>query len=133
MLLQAFRRQRGFTLVELMIAVAVIGILAAVALPSYSQYLVRSNRAAAQAYLVELSQAQAQYMADSRSYAGSVEDLGLEVPDHVGAKYAIEIELEDGPPKGYTITATPLEGGSQAGDGALGIDQAGARTPEDKW
>ena len=130
---QASFKQRGFTLVELMVAVALVGILAAIALPAYSQYIVRSNRTAAQAYLMELSHAQAQFMADSRSYADDVGDLQLPVPDHVDAKYKIEIEVEDGPPQTYTITATPREGSSQADDGVLSIDQAGTRTPGDKW
>jgi type IV pilus assembly protein PilE len=133
MLSQASQRQRGFTLIELMVVVAIIGILAAIALPAYSQYLVRSNRAAAQSYLMELSQAQVQFMADSRSYADSVDDLQLPVPDSIAAKYDIAIELEDGPPKGYTITATPVDGSSQAADGELSINQAGTRLPGDKW
>lgn len=133
MISRACRGQRGFTLIELMVAVTIIGILAAIALPSYSQYLVRSNRAAAQSYLMELSQAQAQFMADSRSYAESVDDLDLPVPDNVAARYDIEIELEAGPPQAYTITATPKSSGSQAADGILSIDQAGARAPGDKW
>lgn len=133
MLSRAIRRQPGFTLVELMVAVAVVGILAAIALPAYSQYIVRSNRTAAQAYLMDLAQAQAQYMADSRSYASSVDDLNLPVPDNVGAKYEIAIEFEDGPPQAYTITATPREGSAQVEDGELSINQAGTRTPGDKW
>lgn len=130
---QASQRQRGFTLIELMVVVAIVGILAAIALPAYSQYLVRSNRAAAQSYLMELSQAQTQYMADSRTYAASVDDLQLPVPDAIAAKYDIEIELEDGPPKGFTIKATPVEGTSQVDDGELSINQAGTRLPGDKW
>ena len=127
------RRQQGFTLVELMVAVVIVGILAAIAYPSYTEYLVRSNRSAAQTYLVELAQAQAQFMADTRGYASSVEDLDLPVPDNVAAKYEIAIELDDGPPQAYTITATPVDGSSQAGDGALSIDQAGTRSPGAKW
>lgn len=130
---QAFQRRRGFTLIELMVAVAVIGILAAIALPSYGQYIVRSNRAAAQSYLMELSQAQAQFMADSRSYAATVGELNLTPPDKVAANYRIDIVLEPGPPQGFTITAAPLEGSPQAEDGELGINQAGTRTPGDKW
>ncbi|MFC0254503.1 type IV pilin protein [Massilia consociata] len=133
MLPSPFRRQPGFTLVELMVVVVIVGILAAIALPAYSQYLVRSNRTAAQAYMMELAQAQIQFMADSRSYAATVDELELPVPDQVAAKYTIEIDLEDGPPQRFTITATPKAGSTQADDGVLGIDNAGTRTPGDKW
>ena len=125
-------RQRGFTLIELMVTVVIIGILAAVAYPSYTQYMVRNNRSAAQTYLVELAQAQAQFLADTRGYASSVDDL-VPTPDNVASKYEITIELEDGPPQAYTITATPKPGGSQADDDVLTIDQAGTRTPGGKW
>ena len=126
-------RQRGFTLIELMVTVVIICILAAVAYPSYTQYLVRNNRSAAQTYLVELAQAQAQYMADTRGYAASVEDLEMPTPDKVAGKYTVTVTLEDGPPQSFTITAKPKDGTSQAGDDTLTIDQAGTRTPGDKW
>jgi type IV pilus assembly protein PilE len=125
-------RPRGFTLIELMVCAAIIGLLAAIAYPTYGKYLVRSNRSAAQSYLVELAQAEAQYMADSRTYA-SLADLNRPAPTVVSAKYDVTIELTDGPPSTFTISATPKTGTNQAGDGALTLNQAGTRTPGGKW
>lgn len=126
-------RAAGFTLIELMVCVAIVGILAAIAYPAYGKYLKKSNRAAAESHLMDLAQAEAQFMADSRSYAGSVADLGMTTPDAVASKYTISIAASDGPPASFKITAKPVTGSSQDGDGELTIDQAGNRTPGDKW
>jgi type IV pilus assembly protein PilE len=127
------RPAAGFSLIELMVAVAIVGILGAIAYPSYTSYLVRNNRSAAQVHLMELAQAQSQYMADSRTYADSVAGLGMATPAAVSGKYAIAIRVEAGPPSAFTITATPLAGGAQVRDGALSINSAGTRTPAAKW
>jgi type IV pilus assembly protein PilE len=65
----------GFTLIELMIAVAVVGILAAIAYPSYTAYVVRANRSAAASFLFQLANKEAQYMLDARTYTGTSTDL----------------------------------------------------------
>ena len=126
-------RAAGFTLIELMVCVAIIGILAAIAYPAYGKYLKKSNRAAAESHLMELAQAEAQFMADSRSYADSVAGLGLTTPAAVSSKYTITIAPLAGPPASFKITAHPVTGSSQDGDGDLTIDEAGNRTPSDKW
>ncbi|SDD69940.1 type IV pilus assembly protein PilE [Massilia sp. PDC64] len=129
----AQRRPRGFTLIELLIVVAIVGILASIALPAYGKYLVRGNRAAAQAYLLNLAQAQAQYFADAHAYATTPTALNLPVPAEVASYYSITIDASDGPPPSFTITATPVIGSRQAGDGNLTIDNSGARTPSNLW
>jgi type IV pilus assembly protein PilE len=125
------RGSAGFTLIEVLVVVAIVGILSTVAYPAYGRYLMKGNRAAAQAHLIDLAQAESQYFADARGYAATTAALNVPTPAAVAAKYAIRIDVSDTAPPGFTITATPT--GSQADDGILTVDQSGARTPAGKW
>ena len=136
-------RQSGFTLIELMIVVVVIGILTAVAYPSYTSYIVRGNRAAAQAFMFSVSNKQQQYLLDARYFAGgatAVTDLGMTVPSDVSSKYTITVACtmptavanctaSAGVPT-YTITGTPI--GTQLTNdtqcGTVTLSQAGTKT-----
>lgn len=127
-------RKAGFSLIELMVTVAIIGILAAIAYPAYTQYVVRSNRSTAQGHLLDIAQQQQQYLIDNRAYAGAVADLnGMTTPGSVSKYYTITIVANGGPPPTFTITASPRAGTSQAGDGDLTINNTGTKTPADKW
>lgn len=120
---------RGFTLIELMIAVAVVAILAAVALPAYQDYVRRGHRASAQAYLMDLAQKQQQYFLDSRAYTGSAATLGYaSTPSDVAPYYTVTITVDGGPPPGFSIQAAPI--GSQTADkcGTLTLTGTGAKS-----
>jgi len=68
-------RQRGFTLVELIVAVSIVGLLTAIALPTYRTYTMRANRAVAKAALVDLAARQETYFVDRKAYASSLSDI----------------------------------------------------------
>lgn len=95
-----------------MITVAIVAILAAIAIPSYHKYILRSNRSAAESVMQEIASAQERYMVDSRQFAGSVTTLGYVIPDTVSANYqvvtmATASSASAGTPPSYTVTAMP--------------------------
>jgi len=63
------KKNSGFTLIEVLIVVAILGILMSIAVPAYSEYIRRAHRAAAQQFLLDVAQRQEQYLLDNRQYA----------------------------------------------------------------
>jgi len=124
---------RGFTLIELMIAVAVVAIVAMIAIPSYTAQMVKSRRSSAEAVLLDIAQRQQQYLLDVRSYAPDVATLKTTTPVNVYTYYTIAIAAAAGPPPTFTATATPIAGTAQAGDVTLTINNTGAKTPAGTW
>lgn len=120
------KRARGFTLIELMVVVAVIAILAAIALPSYNNYLRKGRRADAQAALTDIASRQQQYLMDARAYAPDLATLNYTLQDSVTNWYAVAIAVA-GPPPSFTVTATPVAGKDQTNDGSLELTSTGAK------
>lgn len=129
----AMKNQSGFTLIELMITVAVIGILSAIAYPSYQSHLIKSRRAAAQAQLVAVALQEQQYLLDARSYTSDLSVLKVTVPPSVSAYYTVTISVSASVPPAFTATATPLSGTPQANDAAISLNSAGTKLPSKFW
>lgn len=123
----ATHRSSGFTLIELMVAVAIVGILAGIAYPSYMEHVRKGNRAAAQAFMMEAAGAQQRYLMNNRSYAADLATLGYSLPSDVSGKYTASFSVTSSPPA-FTLTLTPVGGSVQAGDGSLCLANTGART-----
>ena len=96
---------KGFTLVELLIAVAIVAILGAVAFPAYTDFVARSNRTEAQRELLRIANLQEQLYIDTRSYTADMESLGLDSDPFTteNGHYTIDAALADG---GFVLTAT---------------------------
>ncbi len=127
------KKQLAFTLIELMITVVIIGILAAIAMPSYQQYTVRAARAAAKADMLNLAQLEERYYTNNYAY------LALAAPPTVTAwknysgssmadrKYNIDVAVVANPAS-YTITATPANNFSDTYCGTLTLNSTGVKT-----
>ena len=126
------RRAPGFTLVELMIAVAVVAILTSIALPSYALYVKKARRGETESALMDIAQREQQYLLDARAYAPDLATLNTSVSSDVTSYYTVTIARGATPPT-FTVTAIPKAGTAQAGDYTLTIDNTGAKGPAGVW
>ena len=134
-------RHRGFTLIDLVIALAIIAILLKIALPNYQAYIVKSSRQAVQGELIALAQAEEKIFLNSNSYTSST--TGAYTGQSSGGLGVAAATSPSGSGKSkddrytiaasatattFTLTATPKAGTPQVGDGNLTINEQGVRT-----
>lgn len=125
-----FGNVTGFTLIELMIAVAIVGIIAAIAMPAYQNYVMQSNRAVAKAILHENAQFMEQFYTENNRYDQDVGGNAVAIPVTQSPRSGTvqyNVTLQAVANATFTLQAVPDAGGSMAGDvcGTLTLTNTG--------
>ncbi|MGC1387663.1 MAG: type IV pilin protein [Steroidobacteraceae bacterium] len=132
----------GFTLIELIVAMVIVGILAAIAIPSYNRYTLQSHRTDAKSALLNMASLEERYFSTNNTYSQTPSDLGYPgpVPFNIGNNYyqitALTVVAaappaagNNGTPATYSITASAI--GNQVNDPqcqTFSINSAGQQT-----
>jgi len=133
--------QRGFSLIELMIVVAIIAVISAFAYPSYDRYVIKTKRSVAQNALLQVADRQQQFFMDNKRFAADITNLGFPANPYVvddngtstvasDADAAYSLSLSNVTATTWTATATPLNSQLSRDTycGSLTITQTGAKS-----
>jgi len=132
--------QRGLSLIELMVVVAIVAIISAFAYPSYERYVIKTKRSIAQNALLQIADRQQQFFMDNKRFAADLTDLGFGANPHVvdddgnatvagDSKAVYSLSLSNVTATTWTLTAAPLHGQLSRDTycGSLSITQAGTK------
>lgn len=123
------KRQRGVTLIELMLVVGLIAVLGAIAIPSYRNYAQRAQRSEGTSALLRLAVNQERFYLTNNTYSNNLTTLGFATGQTETGLYALNVNPANAAT--FTATATPVAGAGQAADArcqTFGINSAGVRT-----
>ncbi|QFS85896.1 MULTISPECIES: type IV pilin protein [unclassified Marinobacter] len=125
------RHHQGFTLIELMIVVAIIGIIAAIAYPSYQRYVLNSYRTTAAGCVIELAQAMERQFTASMRYPAALPVRGCTTESNMDDRYSFALDGDNSSTTTFRITATPQ--GAQTADacGTLALSHTGQREADE--
>lgn len=120
---------------EVMITVVIVGILFAVALPAYQDYVKRGHRSAAQGEMLDIANRQQQNLLASRSYAATLAALPYTVPPEVAARYTCSMSTVDNAatPPVFTVSCVPTAAQASSKFGTLTLTNTGVKSPAGEW
>lgn len=136
---------KGFSLIELLVVVAILGILMAIAMPAYNQYVIRANKAAAKAFLLEVASREEQFLIGNGNY-GTLTDLKMTISEDINRYF--DVTLTTGTNSGSTVIALQgmptfrisvagkagtLQAGNPPAASPYSINQFGLKLPVGEW
>jgi type IV pilus assembly protein PilE len=127
-------QKKGFTLVELLVVIVILAILATVAVPSYNRYTDRSQRQAAQQYMLDVLNRAEEFRLDRRNYPADLAAMAIQatdVPGHVSQHFTITaVGNNAATPPTFTVTAVPV---NTARHQTMTLNQNLVKTPAEQW
>ncbi len=123
----------GFTLVELVIVITIIGILAAIAVPAYNESVTKARRADAQSALMDIMAKQERYFTENNTYTTNLAALSADTTSPEGFYNITAAACGSGIDACVKLTATPPASSPQHDDGPLTLDSRGVKTPASAW
>lgn len=129
------KKQLGFTLIEVMIVVVIVGILASIAYPSYRNYVLRANRAEGAAHILRVLQAQERHHSQNMTYTTTLSDLGINPGSETG-RYTITatgLAACGGQTIAQCVTVTATAATADPVCNTMSMDSRGAKNPTACW
>jgi len=127
-------KQNGFTLIELMMVVAVVGVLMGVAYPSYQNHMLKTKRSDCKAGLMRVADLQERYYLRNNTYAADTATLFGAAGQQLSPEEVCELVVTSGDSNTFVLTANALGGQlNDTGCTALTLNQAGTKGPSSCW